>query len=612
MKIFYSISLFLFSTVVLNAQNVGIGTTSPNASLQIKGNASSTVLLNVTDNAASSKMYVKTDGNVGIGTTNPLSKLQVNGLLNVGNSFTPTAITSDNIINIQVGGNADGATNGISFYENNSGFGMKIGYDGTGSGATNALLFYDDRDSMIVTLQNGGNLGLGTTPSTVHKLDARTPSLGNNTKAVYGQVTGNVGTSNYHKGVYGTVTGHTDGGWYYGVHGDAYRSSATSAGRTYGVYGRAGNATDGWNYGVYGFLQGTNGGAAVYGAVDGFSTYPDVDVNGSWAGFFNGDVNLEGGLAVGGSKGTAGQVLRTDGTDLYWSADGADNLGNHTATQDIGIGNYNAVFGDVDYSGIYFGAKYQDALAHSGAWGYVRQTPTNGQIEIGSDDMIEFYETDSRVLKASWSMNTGTFQFNGTMGLLNGTTVNEFSTDGTLGGNSNNALPTEYAVKTYVDSKTKPTTFYTMHNAGEGVESTDPSNAGYDVYYTSWYQNTYVFSTGGSTTSRWHIDVPCPEVPDGGTLTVKKIEFKLYSSTAATHYFRAGTQTFNWDSPTSAVSVGSPFVNTTQSVTGYDTYVWTGSEVMNDETMLNLAWACTSTGTSHRFYGVRIQWEVTY
>jgi hypothetical protein len=35
-----------------------------------------------------------------------------------------------------------------------------------------------------------------------------------------------------------------------------------------------------------------------------------------------------------------------------------------------------------------------------------------------------------------------------------GTTVNEFSTDGTLAGNSNTVVPTEFAVKTYVDNQT--------------------------------------------------------------------------------------------------------------------------------------------------------------
>ncbi len=42
----------------------------------------------------------------------------------------------------------------------------------------------------------------------------------------------------------------------------------------------------------------------------------------------------------------------------------------------------------------------------------------------------------------------------GGVSLLSGTSINEFSTDGTLGGNSDNAIPTEKAVKTYADNKT--------------------------------------------------------------------------------------------------------------------------------------------------------------
>jgi hypothetical protein len=56
-------------------------------------------------------------------------------------------------------------------------------------------------------------------------------------------------------------------------------------------------------------------------------------------------------------------------------------------------------------------------------------------------------------------MGSGTFAteaFNidssGNVSLLNGTSVNEFSIDGTLAGNSDNAAPTEKAVKTYVDA----------------------------------------------------------------------------------------------------------------------------------------------------------------
>ncbi len=40
---------------------------------------------------------------------------------------------------------------------------------------------------------------------------------------------------------------------------------------------------------------------------------------------------------------------------------------------------------------------------------------------------------------------------NGSLLLTNGTSINEFSIDGTLGGDSDNAVPTEKAVKSYVD-----------------------------------------------------------------------------------------------------------------------------------------------------------------
>ena len=41
----------------------------------------------------------------------------------------------------------------------------------------------------------------------------------------------------------------------------------------------------------------------------------------------------------------------------------------------------------------------------------------------------------------------------GTLGFTLGVAINEFSSDGTLGGNSDSAVPTEKAVKTYVDGK---------------------------------------------------------------------------------------------------------------------------------------------------------------
>jgi len=50
---------------------------------------------------------------------------------------------------------------------------------------------------------------------------------------------------------------------------------------------------------------------------------------------------------------------------------------------------------------------------------------------------------------------------NGTFGFDTGTTVNEFSTDGTLAGNSDDAVPTEAAVKTYIDTAVSGTDEFT-------------------------------------------------------------------------------------------------------------------------------------------------------
>jgi len=75
----------------------------------------------------------------------------------------------------------------------------------------------------------------------------------------------------------------------YGCNSGAYKSIASTSGRTYGIYGAAGNATSGWNYGIFGTLFGTSsGGAGVFGSsldLDG-----GMNTIGRYAGFFHGDV----------------------------------------------------------------------------------------------------------------------------------------------------------------------------------------------------------------------------------------------------------------------------------------------------------------------------------
>lgn len=82
-----------------------------------------------------------------------------------------------------------------------------------------------------------------------------------------------------------------------GVYGDALQGAGLDIGRSYGVYGVAGNATSGWNYGVCGVLAGSKQGAGVYGTTDNLV----LGVYGKYAGYFRGQTKVVGSLNVTGS-----------------------------------------------------------------------------------------------------------------------------------------------------------------------------------------------------------------------------------------------------------------------------------------------------------------------
>ena len=63
-------------------------------------------------------------------------------------------------------------------------------------------------------------------------------------------------------------------------------------------------------------------------------------------------------------------------------------------------------------------------------------------------------------------------QVTGTLGFDTGTTIDEFSTDGTLAGNSDNALPTEKAVKTYSQPLDSTLTSIAGGTIGENLDNT--------------------------------------------------------------------------------------------------------------------------------------------
>ena len=115
-------------------------------------------------------------------------------------------------------------------------------------------------------------------------------------RGIYGEALGQY--QNWAYGVYGKTS--TDAANYLcGVSGIAYLSSPQMTGRTYGLYGLAGNASNGWNYGVYGQLNGSKNGAGIYGTAT--SGEHGTQVDGRYAGYFNGATKIKGDLTVTGS-----------------------------------------------------------------------------------------------------------------------------------------------------------------------------------------------------------------------------------------------------------------------------------------------------------------------
>jgi len=76
---------------------------------------------------------------------------------------------------------------------------------------------------------------------------------------------------------------------------------------------------------------------------------------------------------------------------------------------------------------------------------------SSGQLKIGSDPRVNIDATGVDLFGAVF-LKSQIGQPNSTLGFSQGATVNEFSIDGTLSGNSDTSLPTEKAVKTYVDN----------------------------------------------------------------------------------------------------------------------------------------------------------------
>ncbi|MDB4710379.1 hypothetical protein OAF16_01475 [Flavobacteriales bacterium] len=108
----------------------------------------------------------------------------------------------------------------------------------------------------------------------------------------------------------------------------------------------------------------------------------------------------------------------------------------------------------IDDNGFSINYEKADASSTGNSTVIFRQGETNSDYL----DYLHFSETTKNITFNANKSSTSTSSFGdviveeGNLQLNTGASVNEFSTDGTLSGNSDNALPTEQAVKTYVDN----------------------------------------------------------------------------------------------------------------------------------------------------------------
>jgi hypothetical protein len=93
----------------------------------------------------------------------------------------------------------------------------------------------------------------------------------------------------------------------------------------------------------------------------------------------------------------------------------------------------------------------RETTEQNGGRVYYTSTDQLGNFRVGSQFKID-QATGTATLNADAFDLSGLTELQlGSIGAAIGATINEFSTDGTLAGNSDTAVPTEQAVKTYVD-----------------------------------------------------------------------------------------------------------------------------------------------------------------
>jgi hypothetical protein len=168
---------------------------------------------------------------------------------------------------------------------------------------------------------------------------------------------------------------------------------------------------------------------------------------------------------------------------------------------------------------------------------YYVSTDQNGNFRVG-----EFFKIDQATGTATLNANA----FNlagltslrlGSIGAQLGESINEFSSDGTLAGNSNIAVPTEQAVKTYVDARSLgrfSTQAFDYSNVTFDANGNISSAIADDITYTNvtWYHAGTDWSVfGGDDTRYWRLSSWTESFGSGSNITTQNITLNYNATT---------------------------------------------------------------------------------
>jgi YVTN family beta-propeller protein len=157
-------------------KSVGIGTTTPLATLAVMGEAGSRPAFDVASSTGASMLRVLANGNVGIGTASPGYDLDVNGDVNLSNlHFGPSGQIKDsaNTTLVMFGGTTnfynglDVITGNLLVDAGNLGIGTsspsaRLTVWGAGTGSSTLANFVNSASTSLLSILENGNVGVGT------------------------------------------------------------------------------------------------------------------------------------------------------------------------------------------------------------------------------------------------------------------------------------------------------------------------------------------------------------------------------------------------------------------------------------------------------------------